>query len=119
MTIHESSCLKLGSGYGPPAPAAWPVAAASALAAVLKLTTSRPALLRKFLRDVVPFHFSNTSSTCFGIRVKVAALISFWFRPNGLTFAPLISFLFRPDGLTFAPLISFLFRPDGLTFAPL
>src|SRR5207237_707525 len=53
------------------------------------------------------------------IGLTFAPLISFWFRPIGLTFAPLISSWFRPIGLTFAPLISSWFRPIGLTFAPL
>src|SRR5213080_4144261 len=63
MTIHESSCLKSGSGYGPPLPGACRGAACVAAIAIsglaLRLTTSKPELLRKFLREFVPFHFSN------------------------------------------------------------
>src|ERR1019366_9281864 len=79
MTIHESSFLKSGSGYGPFAGAISPSARpddalsmpASVKAAALRLTTNNPEPLRKFLRDVVPFDFSRTSLICFGMFVKV------------------------------------------------
>src|SRR6185436_8097462 len=81
MTIHESSCLKLGSGYGPAAciPAASVPATplsglASAIVAALKLTTSMPELLRKFLREIVPLQSATNASTCFGTIVKVVML---------------------------------------------
>src|SRR5262247_3494871 len=90
MTIHESSCRKSGSGYGPApccAAAAWPAAVVTRGLA-LRLTTSSPELLRKLLRDVVVFQLSSTCSTCFGTFVK--AVSSLLFRPDGLIFAPLM-----------------------------
>src|SRR5712691_12469701 len=67
MTIHESSCRKFGSGYGPAAWALAPVANGPATAAALKLTTSMPEPLRNVLREIVPVYCSRSSSTRIGM----------------------------------------------------
>jgi len=50
--------------------------------AALKLTTRRPEPLRKLLREIVPFHSSSSSSTCFGMFVKVVMPRLPWSRPR-------------------------------------